>query len=191
MRAGFVQSLGWDMTRELHALRSTWNLDEAKRTGQERTFALVTKGVDYGKLTVFPDGRVDTSKVVGVDADLVVKPFGWKGNTARLRRFVEEASRIHFGVQSTILVEKHKLTPDVARLGNGKDWFDPDGDGITKELPEGVLTTGAVYMAMLESPSSSRPTTSRSESDGPAGASFSIRSAAPRATGRNSSSPSA
>ena len=35
---------------------------------------------------------------------------------------------------------------------SGPAWFDPDADGVSRELEEGTLTAGAVYLAMLESP---------------------------------------
>lgn len=148
---GFVQKLGVEMTDELAAARR-YLQSRADKAGAPVRGELQAKGISFGFLTVHPGGNVDTSEVRGVDPDLVVKPFGWKGNIARLRRFVEEAARMHFGAQSRIMLDRHVKEPDVARLGSGAAPYDPDEDGNADELREGVLTTGAVYMAMLEAP---------------------------------------
>ena len=42
--------------------------------------------------------------VRGVDADLVVKPFGWKGTLADLDDFAAEALQVHLGIQSDVLL---------------------------------------------------------------------------------------
>ena len=112
---------------------------------------MLFRSVSFGKLAVTPEGSVEYA-VEGVGADLVVRPFGWKGTVARLRRFVEDAARIHFGIQSTVLLENNRRRRDPAHLGAGTAWFDPDGDGKVRELEEGVLTAAACYLAMLEAP---------------------------------------
>lgn len=148
---GFVQALGVEMTFDLQARRDE-ALAQAHEGGAPVSVALESKGVSFGTLIALPDGTLDTSAIEGVDPDLVVKPFGWKGNVARLRRFSEDAARIHFGVQSAVLCEQHQLTPDPEKLGTGSKWFDPDDDGKNSEILEGIVTASAVYMAMLESP---------------------------------------
>lgn len=148
---GFVQALGAEMSNQLKLQRED-ALTKASATGKSVTVPLSCKGVSFGQITASPDGGLDTSKVEGVDPDLVVKPFGWKGNVARLRRFAEDAARVHFGIQSDVLCQEYKLSPDPAKLGPGPNWFDPDNDGKFHELLEGILTASAVYMAQLESP---------------------------------------
>jgi hypothetical protein len=147
---GLVQALAAEITGDVQRARAR-AVAEAASSGKRVTVALVTHGVSFGSLAARPDGGVEAA-LVGVSADLVVRPFGWKGTVARLRRFVEDAARIHFGIQSTVLVERHRAMPDRAHLGDGRDWFDADGDGKPRELEEGVLTAGAVYLAMLEAP---------------------------------------
>jgi CxxC motif-containing protein (DUF1111 family) len=147
---GPIQVLGDEMTRLLDDLRRE-ALERAALEQRSVSVELVAKGISFGRLTARSDGTLETSEVEGVDADLVVRPFGWKGDTARLRRFIEDAARIHFGIQSHVLASEHQLDPDPARLGNGP-WYDPDGDGVQRELEEGLLTAGAVYLAMLEAP---------------------------------------
>lgn len=148
---GFVQALGVEMSNNLKALRDK-AAEEAAAKNEPVTVELLTKDVHFGSLTVFPSGEVDTSGVEGVSEDLVIRPFGWKGDIARLRRFVEEAARVHFGVQSHVLALGYKESPDPDKLGPGPDWWDPDHDGIQRELEEGSLTAAAVYLAMLETP---------------------------------------
>ncbi|MFO0685125.1 MAG: di-heme oxidoredictase family protein [Sandaracinus sp.] len=143
---GFVQALAAEMTRELAFARET-----AIAAHEERTLALATHGVSFGTLVVHADGSVDTRGVEGIDSDLVVRPFGWRGTEARLRRVVEEAARVHSGLQSTVLAGASQTAPDPERLGAGP-WYDPDADGVVRELEEGTLTAVAVYLAMLEVP---------------------------------------
>lgn len=148
---GLIQALGAEMTLELSYQRDV-ALAAATEHDKPAEADLTTHGVSFGSIKVFPDGTADTSKVVGVDPDLVVKPFGWKGNVSRLRRFVEDAARVHFGIQSQILCLGYQAHPDPAHLGPGPNWYDPDNDGHTHELEEGLLTAAASYIAMLETP---------------------------------------
>jgi len=148
---GFVQALGVDMTDRLQAMRDA-AIAQAAADNTPVTIELATHEVDFGTLTANPDGSVDSSGIVGVDVDLEIKPFGWKGHTARLRRFAEEAARRHFGIQSHVLALRNRgSAEEAAELGDGP-WFDPDDDGVERELEEGTLTAVATYMALLESP---------------------------------------
>ncbi len=148
---GMIQALAAEMSRELQFQRQT-ALDKAKTTGQPITVDLVTKGISFGTLVVQPGADIDYSQLEGVDFDLVIKPFGRKGTISRLRRFVEDAARLHFGVQSHVLALGYQQKPDVPHLGPGPSWYDPDNDGKQRELEEGILTTVASYLAMLEVP---------------------------------------
>ncbi|MFT3773221.1 MAG: di-heme oxidoredictase family protein [Minicystis sp.] len=148
---GIVQALAAEMSQELQFQRSQ-ALEQAKSSGKPVQVALLTHGVSFGSIVMSPDGTADTKQVEGVDPDLVVKPFGWKGTTSRLRRFVEDAARVHFGIQSQVLCLQYQEHPDPAHLGPGPNWYDPDGDGHPHELEEGMLTAAAVYLAMLETP---------------------------------------
>lgn len=148
---GLVQALAAEMSKTLQTQRDE-AITAAVESGAPAAITLSAKSVDFGTLVAMPDGTVDTSGVEGVSEDLVVRPFGWKGSGARLRRFIEDAARIHFGVQSHVLALGHQSEPDVDRLGSGPNWYDPDNDGIARELEEGILTAGAVYLALLETP---------------------------------------
>jgi len=152
---GFVQALGVEMTGDLQRARDA-AITKALEQGAPETIALTSKGVSFGALTAHEDGTVDTSAVEGVNEDLVIRPFGWKGEGARLRRFIEAAARIHFGIQAHTLALGDQTTPDPAHLGNGP-WYDPDADGKQHELEEGSLTATAVYLTLLELPQTLPP----------------------------------
>jgi CxxC motif-containing protein (DUF1111 family) len=100
-----------------------------------------------------PDGTFDTAKVEGVDADLVVRPFGWKGHQATLRGIAEESLHLHQGLLSMGIQQAvHDGTLDGRPFGSGKEWHDLDGDGISFEVDSGMLTTMVGYLAQLEAP---------------------------------------
>lgn len=147
---GLVQALAVEMSTTLQQARAE-AVGRAAREGRPVTVALLAKGVSFGELTVAPDGTVDSSAFEGVSADLVIRPFGWKGDVARLRRFAEEAARVHFGVITVPLEQSQGPVPDLARVGGGAPW-DRDGDGVLREIEEGSLIALAVYLTLLETP---------------------------------------
>ncbi len=148
---GLRQQIGIEMTSELQAQLAAAK-SQAASSGTTVTRTLTAKGISFGSISASPNGTVDTSAVAGVDADLVVKPFGWKGREATLRRFVEGGFRVHFGMQSGPSIAKHCATPDPSTFGTGSNCRDPDADLITDEVTEGQLTAMAVYMALRETP---------------------------------------
>ncbi|MEM9458099.1 MAG: di-heme oxidoredictase family protein [Myxococcota bacterium] len=149
--SGFVQALAAEMTEDLQRIRAN-AIEQAMATAQSIEAELVSKGVHFGVLQAHPDGTWDHSSVSGLDPDLVVKPFGWKGEFASLRRMIEHEARVHFGIQSHVLALRHQVQPDPARLGSGPDGADPDDDGVTRELEEGTLTATALHLALLPAP---------------------------------------
>jgi hypothetical protein len=144
---GVVQAIAREMSRDLQRQRADL-VRAAGHAGTPREARLVTKGVDFGVLRVSARGEVDATGVDGVDADLVVKPFGWKGTLASFTDFSDEALQVHLGVQSAALL----ATGDRELLGPGDDPGDPDGDGMRDELGRGPLAAMAVHLALLELP---------------------------------------
>jgi len=113
---------------------------------------LIAKGVSFGSIAALPDGTLDTSKVEGVDSDLTVRPFGWKGHSANLRDMVEESLQIHQGlISKRIHLAIKDGTLDGTPYGNGP-WYDIDEDGVSLEIDSGMLTTVVGYLAQLEVP---------------------------------------
>lgn len=149
--AGLRERLAGEMTAELHTLR-----EDALRFAAEQGYAVrvpaVAKGVAFGHLTAHPDGDLGTSELEGIDADLVVRPFGWKGTVATIRDAAEDALLVHHGMQSEHLV----IEDDADRVGDG-DGDDPDDDGVDQEINEGQVTALALFVALQELPQEEPP----------------------------------
>jgi hypothetical protein len=144
---GVVEALAREMTRDLQKQRADL-VREAARAGAGRESALTAKGVDFGVLRATPKGEVDVSGIRGVDADLIVKPFGWKGTLAGFAPFASEALQVHIGIQSDGLL----AVASREVVGAGSDPADPDGDGVRGELGRGPFSAMAVHLALLELP---------------------------------------
>src|SRR5262245_30971517 len=144
---GVVQALAREMSRDLAQQRANL-VRNAARAAVAREHRLTSKGVDFGVLRVTAKGEVDVSGVRGVDPDLVVKPFGWKGTLADATDFAMEALQVHFGIQSARLL----ATRTGEMVGAGTDPQDPDADGVRDEFGSGPMTAMAVHLALLELP---------------------------------------
>ncbi len=107
---GVVQALAHEMSRDLQKERADL-VREAAHAGAGREARLTTKGVDFGVLRATPKGEIDASGIRGVDTDLVVKPFGWKGTAATFADFASEALQVHMGIQSDALLELPIVEP--------------------------------------------------------------------------------
>jgi len=144
---GLVEALAREMTGDLHKLRDDLVRDAAA-AGEAREVRLEAKGIDFGVLRVNAKGEVDASGIDGIDEDLVVKPFGWKGTRPDIASFSTEALQVHLGIQDDALVA---AGPSDA-AGRGKDAADPDGDGVRDEFGRGALAALTVHLALLEMP---------------------------------------
>ena len=138
--AGLIEMLAREMTVELHGIRDA-AIAEAADSGGSVTRALITKGVFFGSVTASSDGSVDLSKIEGIDADLIIKPFHQKGAVISLREFTNNAMNHHHGMQT---VERF----GVARTGTD----DFDQDGHTDELTVGDVTATTIWQAALGTP---------------------------------------
>lgn len=94
---GLKEMLADEITADLRALRAA-ALNQAKSRGRRVTVALSSKGIRYGSLAANPNGSVDTSKVVGVDPDLRVRPFFAHGGKISIREFVVGALNDELGM---------------------------------------------------------------------------------------------
>jgi len=148
---GPIACLAREMTAELQGEAAAARA-EASASGRPVERALATKGVPFGRVVAGPDGALDTSHVAGVDPDLVVRPFGWKGHQATLRDIAEESLQLHQGLLSSrIQLAVRDRTIDAAPYGAGP-WYDVDQDGVSLEVDAGMLTTVVGYLAQLEAP---------------------------------------
>jgi hypothetical protein len=138
---GALQRLAEEMSADLDRI-----VDETKDAACSRrrttTRALNTKGVNFGSVTVrVPSfGRCPQSvsiDEVGIDSDLVVKPFQWKGVFESLREFNRDAAHNELGMQAVEIV------------GDG---VDGDFDGVADEMSIADQTALAVYLAAQPRP---------------------------------------
>jgi hypothetical protein len=142
--AGVLQRLAEEITEDLLAVRET-AAASALAGGPPVTLALRSKGISYGSITAQRDAdgalSLDLSGIEGIDPDLVIRPYGWKGNVPSLRGFCRGAARNELGMEPEELV---------ARDPGGRR--DPDGDGVTRELSVGDITAITIYVAAQEVP---------------------------------------
>jgi hypothetical protein len=180
---GLQEMLADEITSELRAIRARAVREAGGgastpdgrpcRTGQRGcvprppgpvTLRLVSKGIDFGRLTAFPDGRVDTSQVEGVDADLRVRPFFHHGGTISIREFAIGAFAAEMGLQASDPVlcaatdpvaPTHAISPAGFSFDPSLDRFerppgcaggDPDGDGVSDELDPAVIDHMEFYL---------------------------------------------
>jgi len=149
---GPIAALAREMSAELQA-EAADAADRAIAEGRRVQQPLTSKGVSFGRLTAEPTGRLEYGEVEGIDPDLTVRPFGWKGHKATLREIVEESLHIHQGLLSLRIQEAVRDgTLDAGPYGHGRQWFDLDDDGVTLEIDSGMLTTVVGYLAQLEAP---------------------------------------
>jgi hypothetical protein len=148
---GPVQLLAAEMSAELKA-QAARAREHAAAAGRPVDQALTAKRVSFGRITVQPDGTVDYSALEGVDQDLTVRPFGWKGHQATLRDMAEESLHLHQGLLSNrIQLAVGDGSLPAGPYGPGK-WYDVDEDGVSLEIDSGMLTTVVGYLAQLEAP---------------------------------------
>jgi len=133
---GGVQRLAEEMTAKLQGIRDDASR-EAARVHHPVTRDLEAKGVRFGRITAFPGGGFDSSDIEGIEHDLVVRPFQWKGSVAFLRDFNRGAAHNEIGMQAVELVGEH---------------VDGDGDGVRDEMTVGDMTSLAVYIAAQPRP---------------------------------------
>jgi hypothetical protein len=150
--AGIVELLAREMSAELGRGRDAL-VAKARASGKPVREKLTTKGVTFGELEARPDGSLDGTLLAGVDTDLVVKPFGWKGHFASIRAVVEDELATHHGMQSSFLVTSGALPARIGPFGG----TDPDGDGVTDEISEGQVTALSLFLAMQEVPMAEPP----------------------------------
>lgn len=138
--AGLIELLAREMSHELAQLRES-GLIKARASGEAVTVKLVTKGIEFGKLDIHPDGVVDTRKLDGIDTDLIIKPFSQKGVITSLRQFTVNALNHHHGMQAT------------ERFGSrwtGSDDFDEDG--VSNEVNSGDVSALVLWQASRKPP---------------------------------------
>lgn len=141
--AGLVELLGREMSAELERQRAEL-VNKARSSDRIERAELSAKGVAFGHVSASPTGELDFSGLRGVDRDLVVKPFGWKGHVAALRDMVEEELTLHHG-----MLTKRAADGIAQRAGPVKI---VELVGAGEEIDEGQLTALTLFAAMQELP---------------------------------------
>ncbi|SFR59356.1 di-heme oxidoredictase family protein [Litoreibacter janthinus] len=137
---GIPQRLAEEITTDLYLQRDAAR--QAACSNGKSSAKLSSKGVDYGTLILTRTRQepctieIDSAGLKGIDSDLVIKPFGWKGNHSTIRAFTRGAAHNELGLQAVELVGDQ----------------DGDFDGVTDELTVGDMTALTTYMAALERP---------------------------------------
>ncbi|HXG67947.1 MAG TPA: di-heme oxidoredictase family protein [Blastocatellia bacterium] len=145
--SGAIEMLAREMSADLIAIREAARA-EARASGGDVTKSLDTKGVNFGRITMRPDGTGDTSGVEGVDADLIIKPFHQKGVVNSVRVFTVNAFNHHHGMQA---VERFGVGQKDNR-GNIITTNDFDEDGVADELTVGDITAATLFQAAMNIP---------------------------------------
>jgi hypothetical protein len=145
--SGAIEMLAREMSADLIAIREAAKT-EARAYGKDVVRQLDTKGVNFGRITVRPDGSVDTSKVEGVDADLIIKPFHQKGVVNSVRVFTINAFNHHHGMQA---VERFGIGQKDSN-GNIITTNDFDEDGVPDELTVGDITAVTIFQVAMNIP---------------------------------------
>jgi hypothetical protein len=141
------------------------------------TVRMQSKGIDFGTLTAFPDGRVDTSRLDGIDADLRVRPFFHHGETISIREFVVGAFAAEMGLQSADPILCAATDPRAPALETSPAGFvfdpnldrferppgcgerDPDRDGVRDEIDTALIDHMEFYLLNYFKPGLGEQTT--------------------------------
>jgi hypothetical protein len=158
---GLVEMLADEMTAALRATRAH-ALAEARALRRPVTRSLLAKGISFGRIRALPDGGLDTSQVEGVDPDLRVRPFFADGREFSIRAFTVGAFQAEMGLQAAdpdLLFASsggRVLTPSGLVLDGTLDRIappparnpsvDPDGDGVSDEVPVSLVDHMEFYL---------------------------------------------
>ena len=148
---GAIELAAQTLSKALQAQRDQL-ISFTRSAGYAVRESLIVQGIHFGDLTVHADGSVNTEEVIGVDADLIVKPFGRKGQFSSIREMVEESLLIHHGLQTEWMVKNGPST----RMGIGEP-EDPDEDGVIREITEGQVTALTLYLSLQGLPTIEPP----------------------------------
>jgi Di-haem oxidoreductase, putative peroxidase len=94
---GLKEMLADEITADLRVIRDEAIL-QAQAQGRTVTLELVSKGINYGRMTAFSNGTVDTSQVQGVNPDLRVRPLFAEGRDFSTRVLAVNAWRNAMGL---------------------------------------------------------------------------------------------
>lgn len=158
---GLKEMLADEITADLRRTR-----DEALKIAISRRakafLPLFSKGIAYGNIGVYPDGRHDTTQLKGVDGDLRVRPFFHHGGTISMREFLVGAFQAEMGLQpidpdlAAAVAGARIVTPSGMVLDGRIDDIevafaqdpatDDDNDGVVNEVPVSIVDFLEFYL---------------------------------------------
>ena len=158
---GLQEMLADEITGELRDQRRN-AINEATSSRQTVERQLQSKGISYGTIRVSPQGVVDTTRIVGIDPDLRVKPFFAQGDTTSIREFVIGAFNDEMGLQAVdpltaaAAAGARVVTPTGMVLDGSTDRVktslvrtaqeDRDNDGVVNEIPTSLVDHMEFYL---------------------------------------------
>lgn len=158
---GLQEMLADEITQDLRMIRAN-ALTKAARRGAPVRVRLRSKEIDYGWLTAYPDGSLDSAESDGLDADLRVKPFFAEGSAFSIRQFVVGALNAEMGLEAAdpdLLAAsrgERVVTPAGMVLDGAADTFDPppvsspsedgDDDGTVDEIDPALVDYLETYL---------------------------------------------
>ena len=173
---GLVEMLADEITSDLRHSRDQ-ALQRAQRRQRPVWVRLRSKGIAFGHIRVFPDGRVNYNGLRGVDTDLRVKPFFHDGKKISIREFIFGAFNDEMGMQAPdpVLCAVTDPVSPVAMVSNSGMVFDPeldsfnrppvcsevedgDNDGVINEIDEAVVDHMEFYLLNYFKPGQSKVT---------------------------------
>jgi hypothetical protein len=153
---GGQQKLAEELTTDLQNARNSARTAlgcGSTTTAGSRTVSLTSKGINFGSLVInHTAGSTSCTETLNapatgaakaLSADLVVRPFDWKGATAFVRDFVRGALHNEIGMQASELEGSPTVDPSTV---------DGDGDGVANEVFVGDVTGLALYQAAQPRP---------------------------------------
>jgi len=175
---GLKEMLADEISADLRQIRSQ-AVTEAHNENHAVTKALNSKGINFGSITAWREGTIDTSQVRGVDTDLRVRPFFAHGGKISIREFLVGAFNDEMGCQS--------VDPDMAQAHNGarittpsgmvldgsqdrieapptdNELADPDHDGVANEIPTSLVDFMEFYLLNYFKPATYQQTQETSQ----------------------------
>ena len=167
--SGYAQELAEEMTLDLLGLRTIALRDALANPGVAASQPLQAKTIEFGFFVVTytgdpatrpglktvidqlndlpgqnpPGFTIQWDKIQGVSADLVVRPFQFKGIASNMRNFVRDACQFHFGM------EPRESNPG---FDTSSENHDSDNDGIPDELSLGDVSALTIYTMAVRPP---------------------------------------
>lgn len=161
---GLKAMLGEEITGDLWSIRDK-ALSQARELGTPVEAKLRSKGIEFGVIIAFPNGRLDTSQVEGVGPDLQILTFnlgGHAGADPALKPFFVGAFNGEMGLEAVdadirefFETGRPVITPAGLRIQGinieespckNDPNCDHDGDSVANEIPQSIVDFMEFYL---------------------------------------------